>query len=219
MSIHTDDLDIALEASVVVDVSIPGKADVFIDDIITIGLRNEDWQRLQEAAMLALHTIARPVHDDDPLPRESMIALNKLASEGGLSETITVLGWTFHLRPSLISLPLDKINNFTCMCDAFISSRIIDKAGLTSLVGKLNWVTEIQPLTRYFLNRLRFLESKAKWKGQILYAKEKHIEDVQLMKRFLQRAHDGISINNVMSRHPNKCLMQDASPFGMGGCS
>ena len=85
--------------------------------------------------MLALHTMARPAYDDDPLPRESMLALNKLASEGGLSKTITVLGWTLHLRPFLMSLPLDKFNNFTCMCDAFISSRIIDKVGLASLVG------------------------------------------------------------------------------------
>ena len=44
-----------------------------------------------------------------------------------------------------------------------------------------------------------------------------HIEDAKLMLKFLKKAHNGMSINNVTFRYPSQFLIQDACPFGIGG--
>jgi hypothetical protein len=57
-----------------------GHVDVYIDDIFALsvdldGTNNTD--RLESAALLAIHAAARPRHEEEPIPREEMPALAK----------------------------------------------------------------------------------------------------------------------------------------------
>ena len=77
------------------DVSMPtngtGRADVFINDIITVGYANKRWKRLCGAALLALHMFRRPAHNNEPVPRDDLLSLNKLIAEGSSLEVKTAL--------------------------------------------------------------------------------------------------------------------------------
>ena len=99
---------------------------------------------------------------------------------------------------------------------SFIAFRRSTKADLESLVDKLNWAAEIIPLARYFLHRLRKLHSTAR-PFRPIKAQHRHIEDARLMRRFLRMAREGISINNVIERHPDVITISDSCPYGMGG--
>ena len=78
------------------DVCVPpvpfGRIDDFIDDLVTVGYASEGWRRLCGAALLSLHALSRPVSNDEPIPRDDVLALNKLLSEGSAAEVQTVLG-------------------------------------------------------------------------------------------------------------------------------
>jgi hypothetical protein len=70
-------------------------ADVYIDDTtgLTVdlpGTRNAD--RLEAAIPLVIEVVARPIDVNEPIPREKMVAEDKLKAEGGLSEIKTILG-------------------------------------------------------------------------------------------------------------------------------
>ena len=85
--------------------------DVYIDD--TIGLcvdlpETNNAERLRNAILLAIHAAARPVHKEEPIPRDAMAALTKLLAEAGLEETKTILGWFFDFRRMTVALPNNK---------------------------------------------------------------------------------------------------------------
>ena len=65
-------------------------------------------ERLNAAGPLAVHIFARPPAADETLPREPMLAKNKLLAEGGLSEVKTILSWVYNSRTLTISLPRNK---------------------------------------------------------------------------------------------------------------
>ncbi len=98
---------------VIVDVPINsfGKFDVYIDD--TIGLTvdilgSQNAMRLENAALLTIHTTARPLAADEPIPKLNMVARSKLTAEGGLSKSKVILRWLFDFRSLTVSLPLHK---------------------------------------------------------------------------------------------------------------
>jgi len=97
-------------ADVFVQVSEEGRADVFIDDIITVGYFSDCWKWLCGAALLALHIFDRPVDESEPVPRDDLLAINKLLSDGSPSEIKIVLGWVVNTRLFTISLPDNKFN-------------------------------------------------------------------------------------------------------------
>jgi hypothetical protein len=51
---------------------------------------------LEAAIPLAIEAAAQPDNVNEPIPREMMVAKDKLIAEGGLSETIVILGWLFN---------------------------------------------------------------------------------------------------------------------------
>ena len=78
-----------------------GNCEIFINDLMgaTVDLPDTDnATRLERALLLAIHILARPLQSDEPIPRETMAALNKLISEAGLSELKINLGWLFDTR-------------------------------------------------------------------------------------------------------------------------
>ena len=58
-----------------------GNNEVFIDDLMgaTVDLPDtNNIQRLERAPLHAIHVLARPLQADEPIPRETMAAMNKL---------------------------------------------------------------------------------------------------------------------------------------------
>lgn len=88
-----------------------GKSDIYIDDLINLTVLKEGSSndiRIARASLLAIHTSARPLHPEEPIPREEMAALAKLLAEAGPEEVKTILGWLFNFRTLTVSLPDDK---------------------------------------------------------------------------------------------------------------
>jgi hypothetical protein len=71
-----------------------GKVDIYIDDGITVvpDLANNRL-RGSNAMALAIHTMFRPISPNEPIKRDDCLSLSKLAEEGTLSESATILGW------------------------------------------------------------------------------------------------------------------------------
>jgi hypothetical protein len=91
----------AIRRELIVDVPIDprGYADVYIDDTTDLtvnlpGTLNAD--RLKAAIPLAIEVAARPDDVNEPIPREPMVAQDKLKAEGGLAKLKVVLGWLFN---------------------------------------------------------------------------------------------------------------------------
>jgi hypothetical protein len=101
----------------VLDVDIPldvfGKVEIYIDDGITVVPDvGDNRMRGSNAMALAIHTVCRPISNNEPVHREDCLSLSKLADEGTLSESATVLRWKIHTRSLMLSLPTDKFNSW-----------------------------------------------------------------------------------------------------------
>ena len=69
---------------------------MYLDDLVGLGIDipNTNNKQISETApLLAIHTCARPLHKDEPIPRTAMVSRPKLDAEGRLSEVKTILGW------------------------------------------------------------------------------------------------------------------------------
>jgi hypothetical protein len=108
-----EDLPFAIGRELIVDVPVDsrGYADVYIDDTtgLTVDLPGTfNADRLEAAIPLAIEIATRPKDINEPIPREPIIAHDKLKAEGGLVETKVILGWHFNFRTLTVSLPEHK---------------------------------------------------------------------------------------------------------------
>jgi hypothetical protein len=225
------DQDILLGKAAPLDVSIPldkwGRVDVFIDDGITIVPDiGDNWKRGSNAMPLAIHTMCRALSTDEPIRRDDPLSLSKFSAEGSMAEVLTILGWQINLRLLQVSLPKDKFLAWTSDITQIIATKKASGELLESLLGRLNHVAKIIPLSGYFLNRIRhFIDhtasrnphsslSKPRWLNKAV------LEDISLFQTvFLPKAHEGISMNLITYRRPTHLLWSDAYPAGMGGFS
>jgi len=107
--------------------------------------------------LLAIHTICRPLDDNETIAREDRLSLGKLKEEGSLSEEPIILGWVLNTRLLTIALPKKKANYWLEELKNVMVSKKISYKNLETLVGRLNHAAAACPLFRYFLNRLRNL--------------------------------------------------------------
>jgi hypothetical protein len=96
-----DDVEIAKARELVIDVPVDesGYADIYIDDTFAAVVNlpgSDNIKRLERAPLLAIHSIARPLHTKEPIPRLEMAAENKFQAEAACEETKMILGssWT-----------------------------------------------------------------------------------------------------------------------------
>lgn len=86
-----------------------GKTDIFLDDYAPIALDiGDNVDRVACAVPLAIHTVGRQLSDNEPLPRDDLISISKLAAEGRMEETKMLLGWQIDTRRLFLHLPLNK---------------------------------------------------------------------------------------------------------------
>ena len=196
-----------------------GAVEPYIDDIITAMLDTPlNRQRIAAATLLAIHSISRPVSDDEPLPRDDMASIKKLLAEGTPAEVACLLGWDADTRRLLLSLPHDKFLAWSKDMQRLLQHGKATRAELDTLVGRLNHVGYIIPAARHFLSRIRDLLQLAKNAGVQPFDTE-CIADLHLWLKFLQQASNGINMNLLTYRQPTVEYLSDACEHGIGGYS
>ena len=214
-----DDVPFAQALPLVVDVEPNdyGITDAYIDDIPTFAPDlGENRHRASAATLLAMDVFERPVAEDEPIPRDDLASVNKLIAEGGLAEEMTLLGWRINTRSLLISLPDDKQVAWSNSIDELLTRGSARESELDTLIGRLNHVASIIPLTRHFLSRLRSLRERARHKRAIDIPVD-IAADMTLWKDFLRSAHSGVNMNLLTPRAPTHEYFSDACEHGLGG--
>ncbi len=153
-----NDVPFGIGRELIVDVPINprGYADVYIDD--TTGLTvdqpgmKKNAERLEAAIPLAIEVTAWPNNPNEPIPREKMVAEDKLKAEGGLSETKVILGWEFNFRTLTVTLPEHKHISWSREIEQMIASRRTTKQQLESTIGRLGHVGFVIPWVFHFLS-------------------------------------------------------------------
>ena len=70
------------------------KADVFIDDIITVGVdKGDNLQRILAGPCIIMHAVAHNASPDTFVPRQKLIADDKNEAEGSPEEVKITLVW------------------------------------------------------------------------------------------------------------------------------
>lgn len=146
-----------------------GKCDDYIDDLIGYAVdlledlrdssESENVKTHRAILLCILFIMARPGDPNEPIPREVMEALNKLAAEAGPTETKVILGWLFDTRCLRISLPENKAIAWTKDIDEMLEMGKASAKRLEKNIGRYIHITTIIPMMlHHFLNRLRCLE-------------------------------------------------------------
>ncbi len=221
------DDDIPFGPALPVDVQIPsdtkGGAEGYVDDGTNAVLDSPENSKMVERTrlcnLMALHLLCRPhAGDDEPILRSHIASIRKLLAEGALAEIYIFLGWQINTRLLRIALPSEK---WSVWLKSIVQLLHKDKASydeLSTLVGRLEHVCYIIPSARHFMNRLRFASMIADSYRVASLSNEVKL-DLRLWIKFLSKAHEGISINNVVFRSPTSIPQSDASETGIGGYS
>lgn len=209
------------ELIVSVDINDRGTHEMYLDDLIGLGIDLPDTnniQRSERAPLLAIHTCARPIHASEPIPRENMASLQKLKAEAQLTEIKTILGWVWDLRRLIISLPEHKYIAWSNDISNLIAARTVNTKALESTIGRLTHLSLVVPHVHHFLSRIRELHTLTQriHRRQIVIT-QPCLDDFTLMLDFLQRAREGIDINLITYRRPTHVYRSDACPAGIGG--
>ena len=204
-------------------VSIPDeedlKADVFIDDIISVAPDiGDNLQRVVAAPCTVLHAVSHQAEKGDMfVPRDDIIAADKNIAEGAPEETKICLGWLLDTRRLLISLPEHKYKAWDMQIKGLISQRSVSCKNLESVLGRLENVAIILRMFAHFLNNIRALQIKAAKTGHNVSITGSAKEDMKLARLFLKRAYKGVSLNTMVFRKPDHTYVGDASEHGLGG--
>ncbi len=212
-----NDVPFAEGAELIVDIPIDprGIHDSYIDDIIGLTVDipgSNNVARGQAATLLAIDTTARPNHPNEPIPRESMDARDKLKAEAGPSETKMILGWFFDFRRLLISLPKNKFIAWTMNINKLLVKGSSTTKELESTIGPLGHLALVVPGIHHFLSHLRELHQLATRHRLIRISKDCH-KDLLLMLHFLNIAKQGINMNLVGFRRPTHVYRLDSCPI------
>ena len=207
-------------------VSIPptkagGRVDGFIDDLINVFLDTPaNCLRQPHIVPLAMHLTSRPHAGDEhePVPRRPILSIPKLIAEGRPEEVQIVLGWRINTRLLEISLPDDKYRAWVEDVRRLRAAGHCPTKELETLVGRLNHTAYIIPNARHFMSRIRRgLEHGGG--GRRKKVGPEALDDLLLWEGFLKHANQGVPMNLLVTREPDKICWSDACPCGLGGYS
>ena len=221
------DVPLAKSKKMAVAIPIPesglvGRVDGFIDDLINVFLDTpQNCEKQPHTVPLAMHVTSRPHagEENEPVPRRPILSLPKLLAEGSPAEIQTVLGWRIDTRRLLIALPDDKYEAWISDLTAIEATGRCHFKELDKIVGRLNHSSYVVPITRNFLGRLRALLSPRQRDEYVVKLGAEDLADIALWRTILARANQGISMNLIASREPDRICWSDACPWGIGGYS
>ena len=199
-----------------------GRVDGFIDDLINVFADTpNNCSRQPHVVPLAMHVTSRPHAGDarEPTPRRTLLSIPKLLAEGSPAEVQIVLGWRIDTRRLLIALPDDKFEAWSDDLDRILDQPRCRFEDIDQMVGRLNHSSFVLPFSRHFMGRLRDLLKPRRHKNCPVTVGRETRADFALWKHILSRAHQGVSMNLIVTRRPSRICWSDACPFGMGGYS
>jgi hypothetical protein len=215
-----NDVPFAMGGELIVDVPDDprGYADVYIDDTTGLpidlpGTRNAN--RLKAAITLAIKVAARPNNINKPIPREPILAQEKLKAEGGLSETKIVLGWHFNFPTLTVTLPKQNHIAWPRKIQTMIADRRTTKKALKSTIGQLGHIGFVIPWVFHFLSHLRTLLSRACNK-QAITVNKNFKNNLVLMLNILNKEKGGIDMNLLGFCSPDRIYYLGSCPAGFG---
>ena len=193
------------------------KAECYIDDKF-LAFLEKDMARGRAILPFLLDLIGRPVHTNEPVPRDDLLSLKKFLAEATPAERQIILGWIVDTRLFLIALPQHKVTGWKQELRRLRKAGHASEQELDSLIGRLNHIGYILPAARHFLGRLRqakFLASTCKDRRVDLSTEQ--LLDMDLWDDIIESTGKGVSINLLTIRDPTKLYRVDASTHGMGG--
>ena len=194
------------------------KADVFVDDIMSITVDiGDNLIRLATAPCTVIHAMAHAADGKTHLLRQDLISAEKNEAEGAPEEIKICLGWTFNTRSLLISLPKHKFEAWDEQIRQIIEAKSVKYKLLESVIGRLENVAIILVMFGHFLNNIRSLQIKAAKSQHNQKLTKNALAEFELSRTFLRRAYEGVSMNNIVFRKPNRIYIGDASEHGLGG--
>jgi hypothetical protein len=174
---------------IVVEVNKFGIHDIYIDDLIGLGLDlpdSDNRKRLERAPLLAMDICARRPDPNEPIPHYKMAARKKLDAEGLLSKTKMILGWPWNFCNLTISLPENKLIAWADGIKNLIAKKKVCKKELETMIGQLTHMSMIIPPVHHFHSRLCELLYQIKNNNRRMSnIPAVCINDLHLMKDFL----------------------------------
>jgi hypothetical protein len=129
-----------------------------------------------------------------------------------------ILGWQFNFRTLTVTLPEHKYIAWLQEIQQTIKTRRTTKKPLESTIGRMGHVGFVIPWVYHFLSRLRSLLARAQNKRTISINK-KCMRDLELVQGILDKAKQGIDMNLLAFRSPDRIYYSDSCPAGLGGYS
>ncbi len=218
-----DDVPFGIGRELIVNVPIDprGYADVYINDMtgLLVDLpRSRNANRLEAAIPLAIEVAACPNDPNEPIPREKMVAEDKLTAEGGLSEMKVILEWGFNFRTLTVNLPEHKHIARAREISQMIASCRTTKQQLESTIGCLGHVGYVIPWVFHFLSRLQTLLSETdKGRFRSIRINEKCVKNLVMMQNVLNKAREGVDMNLLLVPIPRLRLLFGFVPCQVGG--
>ena len=146
------------------------------------------------------------------MPRRPILSIPKLIAEGRPEEVQIVLGWRLNTRLLEISLPDDKYMAWSADVRKVRSSGHCAMKELETLVGRLHHTAYIIPNSRHFMSRIRRGLGAAGGGKRNRKMGVEALEDLLLWEGFLHQANQGVSMNLLVTREPDKICWSDACP-------
>ncbi len=151
--------------------------------------------------MLAIHATARPVQENEPIPREEMEELNELFAEAAPEETKVILGWIFDFHRMKVSLPENKFIAWTTELKKILKSNRTSAKELEQNIGRFVHLGMVIPTVHHFLSCLCELQARAENRRSVSL-NDDHVSDLRLILFLLQAVKEGIDINNITYLKP-----------------
>jgi hypothetical protein len=221
LTLLDDNTPFAEGAELIVDIPINprGMHDLYIDDIIglTVDIPGTNYvAHGQAAALLAIDTTAQPNHPEEPIPRKSMDAKDKLIAEVGPTKTKIILGWDFDFRRLLISLLENKFIAWMTNIRKLLVEGSTTAKELESTIRQLGHLALVVSGVHNFLSRLCKLQQQATH-CRLICRREPCWDDLLLMLHFIDILKQGIDMNLVAFCQPTHIYRSNSCPFGLRG--
>ena len=209
----------ARHMSVRIHIAPKGKADVYVDDIITIAADLKDnLERITKAPVTVMHAIAdnARIRSKD-IKRSDMVAMDKMAAEGAPEEEKVCLGWVMNTRSLQVKLPRHKAIAWSAQIEEVLESKTVSSKTLESILGRLENIAQVLTPLGHFLSNIRHLQILAERRGHNVKLNNRVRSDLLLAQAFIKKTQQGVSMNLLTFRAPDIVYICDASEYGMGG--
>jgi len=195
-----------------------GKADVYVDDIISIAVDiNDNLDRVIKAPITVIQAVAHRANCTGGIERDPMVEKKKTEIEGPAEELKICLGWIIDTRRLLVSLPHHKYIAWTSQIDNILQNKTVSNTTLMSILGRLENVAQVLIILGHFLSNIRSLQMIAERKNHNIKLNTRSRLDLVLAKDFLTKVNGGVSMNLLTFRKPTNIHICDASEHGLGG--